>query len=670
MRILLLILLLALNASGATYWVDFDGGSDSNTGTSSASPWKHCRGDANATGVAGTGSLAAGDTVNFKGGVYYRGKISTYGGTSGSRITYQGNSAVHGWGTGKAIIDGTAAVSWSVCTANGTNATEVPNANFASMYYGALPGGADHLIPVLENNTYMDLATSSTNNPSGFNFDNTDYYNAISSGITTTSCTDAAYFTQSDSNYWVGAYIYWHVAGSVAASKITSFNPSTDTVGYGAGGAPYQDNNWDAKYHYQVVSSPRLITRAGQYAVDENRGLIFIWPATSASNVRVGSENGAFEIGGNEYVTIDGFETTGHYGGYAFGRIVRTTNSTGQNGVRILNCDFKNAANTLGNLPSGSTYIRGGGSELSYVSNCTYRFIHGRGAFVTGVLTAVKDCYFDTIDRTAVYTQNYSGEDNTDIEFSGNIVTNCYGVHMNGITGYGGGTNFCIRLVIRNNKIYNFIQRQGPGGITAQAFKDLEISGNLVEADQGMPIDGPSPGSTYVKIFNNTVVIPTATQGNASAGVIRIYNLTNNTMLYFSNNISAGLVIADEGSSSGISWQRVAHDNNIFTAYTSAQTALKGWTNGPNESTSTRSALFNLATGSDYSLKAGGPAIDTGANMTSAGLTTDANKVAWTLPYDMGAFQFASGGGGGGSSGATRAVMNGRMVLQGKVVVQ
>ena len=632
-------------ASAATYWVDFDGGSDASAGTSTGTAWKHCRGDANATGTAGTGSLAAGDTVNFKGGVYYRGKISIYGGSSGSRITYQGNALVHGWGTGKAIIDGSAAVSWSTATANGTNATEVPNANFANISYGTLPGSADHLIPVIENDVYLEMATSSTTNPSGFNFGNTDYYTAISSGISSTACTDAGYFTQADSNYWVGAYIYYHVAGSVGVTKITAFDPATDTVSYSSGGTPYQDGNWDNKYHYQIVSSERLITRAGQYAVNENRGLIFVWPNTSASNVRVGSENGAMEINSSEYVSIDGFVTTGHYGGFQTGRIIRTTNSTAQNGVRILNCDFKNAANSLSGQPSGSTYIRGAGSELSYVSNCTYRFIHGRGAFITGVLTAVKDCYFENIDGTAVYTQNYSTEENTDGEMSGNTITNCYGVHMNGLTVYGAssGVGIAKRWKVQRNKVYGFVQRQGPGGITAQGFNDLEISGNLIEADQGIPIDGPREGSTYVRIFNNTVVVPSDTQGNASAGWIRVYNLTNNTILDFRNNICHGLVIADIGSGSGISWPRVAHTYNVFTGLSPSQTA-PNWVLAASESTNTRAAAFTLASSRDYTPKAAGPLLNVGTNLSSF-YTVSLNGTTWADPWDIGAYEYQAGGG-------------------------
>jgi len=644
LRFIALLFLSAQLAGAATYYVDFAGGSDAAAGTSTGTAWKHCRGDANATGTAGTGSLAAGDTVNFKGGVRYYGLIYTYAGTLGSQLTYQGDAAAHGWGTGKAIIDGSAALSMTVCSANGTNAGQVPNANFANIYYATKPSSNDWRSPIIENDVLLDMATTSTGNPSGFFFANTDYFTAIISGITATACTDAAAFNQSDEYHWIGARIMYHVSGAIGGNQITGFNPSTDTVSYSSNGIPYLDSNWDGKYHYQIANSPRLITRAGQYAIDDLRNLIFVWPLADAAAVRIGQLIGAFEIGGNSYVTIDGFVTTGQYGtSYTTGRAIRSSNSTAVNGVVIANCDLKNAGDGESTQSSGTTYLRGAGTTLSYTSNCTYNFLHGRGAHITGVLTAVKDCYFENVDGTAVYTQNYSTEENTDGEFSGNTITNCYGVHMNGLTVYGGsgGAYYAKRWKVQRNKVYGFVQRQGPGGITAQGFWDLEISGNLIEADQGIPIDGPAAGSTYVRIFNNTVVVPGDTQGSASAGWIRVYNLTNNTLLDFRNNICHGLVIGDTDSSGPISWPRVAHSYNVFTGLSPSQTAPNGWAIAGTESTTTRSAAFTLASSRDYTPKAGGPLLNVGTNLSSF-FTLALNGTTWAEPWDVGAYEGAS----------------------------
>lgn len=77
----------------ATYFVDYSSGNDSNPGTSSSQPWRHCPGDSNATGTAGATTLQPGDSVRFRGGGVYVGTIS--GPKSG--VTYDGTS----WGDGR-----------------------------------------------------------------------------------------------------------------------------------------------------------------------------------------------------------------------------------------------------------------------------------------------------------------------------------------------------------------------------------------------------------------------------------------------------------------------------------------------------------------------------------------------------------------------------------------
>ena len=92
---------LAVNA-GNVYYVDFFGGVDTQAGSVSA-PWQHCPGDVY-TNVYH--ALNPGDTVIFKGGVFYTNSITNWwSGTPGNPITYDGNSAGT-FGTGAAILDG------------------------------------------------------------------------------------------------------------------------------------------------------------------------------------------------------------------------------------------------------------------------------------------------------------------------------------------------------------------------------------------------------------------------------------------------------------------------------------------------------------------------------------------------------------------------------------
>jgi len=106
--ILLASAVFAQSLGAATYYVDFATGSDANNGTSTATPFKRSPGDTSATGTAASTTLAAGDTVKFKGGVVYTNTADisiTTSGTAGNPITFDGNSAGD-WGTGRAIMDG------------------------------------------------------------------------------------------------------------------------------------------------------------------------------------------------------------------------------------------------------------------------------------------------------------------------------------------------------------------------------------------------------------------------------------------------------------------------------------------------------------------------------------------------------------------------------------
>ena len=89
-----------LASSGASYYVDFSAGADTNPGTAAA-PFQHCPGDDNATSAAADTTLAAGDTVIFKGGVTYAGAINC----RCDGVDYDGNSA-GAFGAGRAVISG------------------------------------------------------------------------------------------------------------------------------------------------------------------------------------------------------------------------------------------------------------------------------------------------------------------------------------------------------------------------------------------------------------------------------------------------------------------------------------------------------------------------------------------------------------------------------------
>src|SRR5262245_2261519 len=89
MKILVLTFLLALNASAATYYIDYASGSDSNSGLSKSAPWQRHPYMAK---FAGSYKHQAGDQFIFKGGVTWPNSCFTMqimaGGVSGSPDYY------------------------------------------------------------------------------------------------------------------------------------------------------------------------------------------------------------------------------------------------------------------------------------------------------------------------------------------------------------------------------------------------------------------------------------------------------------------------------------------------------------------------------------------------------------------------------------------------------
>jgi len=94
--------------TGNVWYVDYENGDDNAAGTSEGTAWKHVPGDDNAVGNPALATLQAGDTVKFKGGVIYNGRIDAdWSGTAGNEIIYiSGHLGATPWGTGRAVIDG------------------------------------------------------------------------------------------------------------------------------------------------------------------------------------------------------------------------------------------------------------------------------------------------------------------------------------------------------------------------------------------------------------------------------------------------------------------------------------------------------------------------------------------------------------------------------------
>ncbi len=100
--LVLFFILMKTSIYATTYYVDYANGSDSNNGTSKTTAFRHAPGDPSATGTAGGINLGAGDVIQFRAGIEYKGQIQTsWSGSSNNYIEYRGQ----GWGTGRATFN-------------------------------------------------------------------------------------------------------------------------------------------------------------------------------------------------------------------------------------------------------------------------------------------------------------------------------------------------------------------------------------------------------------------------------------------------------------------------------------------------------------------------------------------------------------------------------------
>ena len=140
---LILALLAALPAAGATYYVDFEAGADTADGLSPQTAFKHCPGDPQAADKAGAAALQPGDTVVFKGGAVYRGLVVVQAaGEEGRPIVFDGNTAGR-FGRGRAIVDGSEPLGgWKPCASPDDCGG---NPRWPDIYYTSAPAGLDAL---------------------------------------------------------------------------------------------------------------------------------------------------------------------------------------------------------------------------------------------------------------------------------------------------------------------------------------------------------------------------------------------------------------------------------------------------------------------------------------------------------------------------------------------
>jgi len=592
---------IALVGQSATYYVDFDGGVDSNSGTI-GSPWKHSPFDANATGNPASTTPAAGDTIQFKAGVRYKGSLLiNSSGTAGNPITYKGT----GWGTGKAILDGSVLFTntWTQCT---SSAQAYGNPNFANIWYAdVMFPGQTSFNTLIQSNQMLPFAQITTpEKPIYFDVVTTWGTEAIGN-VGQSTFTDTSIFTQTDVDFWRGAHLAIHKSpNSVSIKLIEGLNTATDTIT----NAAHSNTDFYSPTPFEILGHPLHITYAGEYAVITNR--MWMWPTNNSYpnnlQIYVGSLESGITIAGESYVTIDGFEITGYYGGLDVtysGGAIGNTGSGQYKGLNILNCDVRNCRS----MTQGGVIGLDNASDCLVMGNSLTDCLRSRGGIFHGTNIVVASNSWVRLGGTAIY---YAGVAEGIVR--SNYLFGIRGTHGNGISIYQDSRD-CI--VDRN------YLAECATPMTYENGSNYVFFNNFIDCTYG-GVDEWGGMRGYVYWVNNTLV---------NHGINFSLNAGRSTTVrvFFHNNLI-----------DGFSWQydsNVVRSHNIWLDYNRSYAAP---TMGPNESIVLDwSTIFASTNSTEWLLSAASVARGAGTNALPFGFTNDLpgyTRSAW----DMGAWGY------------------------------
>jgi parallel beta-helix repeat protein len=598
-------------ADAATYFVDFELGTDTNDGADRVRAWKHCPGDSNAGSVPAAILLQPGDSVRFKGGVAYGGAIKCSGrGSQESPIVYDGNLAGD-WGTGPAVIDGTESVTgWARCT---TEADVRGNTNWSFIHYADLQPAADiNSVNILEDG--VPLWAAQTPEPlDRFFWDNTqNYFEIPSSSITSTSLVDQVNLPAQPAGFWHGAYAaVWHQPNLVSLCQIQDYDATNALLRFSNMGTPYLDRS----SRYAIVNSISHISGPGQFALMPQAlgSRLFIWPRSPASpgdgKVRLSVRNFGFDINKQSHITIRGFRVIGQSGKGPRNGIGIGSASTGP---YVTNITIQ--GNTVAYTRSDGKGYGGinltSGVNCSIISNVVHEVQRHTGIFVTDS----KNCRVtaNTVSRPGYVGIWALGDSNLTI--SGNKVKGCLGTHANGISVY-------------------------------TQCRDVEISGNLIE-ESDLPLTLST--SDNLRVINNIVVGTSRSTKLLAvwAGVTGSLRILNNI---FIGSINHSAVYTGSGTLAEIEMRNNIVDgggggtrsHNIYVGLDWSQSSRYGWSLAEGEMIITNlNAIFRAPQNGDFRLQEGSSAINAGTNLpeviSDCAGTARPQGTAW----DIGAYEY------------------------------
>lgn len=555
--------------------MDFDGGSDTNAGTSATAAWKHAPGDPAATGVPQSIVLKPGVVVLFKGGVAYRGTINVpASGLSGSPITYKGD----GWGTGKAIIEGADPITnFTRCTSQSDCAG---NPNWANIYHAAITPAAylnsetDIRLNITQGNQIIIPAQvpQSTNRY----YQVTDnYYSVPVAQTTTTTITDPRLATLGGASL-VGSYVYiWANPNDIYFQKITGYNTTTNTITFAATSL-YTDK--DTKYAIANAANGAVFNQAGEYYYNGASKMLYVWPFSGtnlvgSNAITMAARTAGFDVNGQSNVTITGFLIEKQSGDqYAEGAGIHKGASAATSGITITNNEMA-LMQTNGYAAISLGYVTGVTVADNYIHDILgdmrgIQILNGSGA-------TISNNHLNNIARTGIY---FGGTKNSRI--IGNLMEASYSSHGNGISVYQNSAD----NEVANNKVIDSniaftMEMSSNMNVHNNVFDGSKRTGNVMSDWGGM--------SGTNRITNNTIV------GSYNGYSLHLASAATGGYVISNNIIDGG---GERGATS-------SYSKNVYTSLAWNQAAGYGWALVNGETIASASTVFNAPGTSDYSVK-------------------------------------------------------------------
>ncbi|THB72923.1 MAG: right-handed parallel beta-helix repeat-containing protein [Desulfobacteraceae bacterium] len=475
------IFILSLSqVSARTFFVDFDSGSDLNTGLGQATAWKHAPGDVNAVGTPAGTALLPGDQVLFKGGVIYRGSITIpASGSPDLPLVYKGD----GWGEEKAVIDGgDLLTAWQRVASAG----EVKgNPNWNQIYTTRIPvitraaiANLHETDPATGESAFLWNAQSPNPSNPYFYDDRQDFYPIAQTHLTRSSIVDPGVFFHPDPMHWTGAQlIVWCNPNVVVIVDIIEYIPAQNKVVFEElhASALYPDGRDQA---YAVFNAAQALDTPGEYVVNntpepDGSHKVYLWPRQTHQldqRVSCSVRSHGIDIGVHDHVTIEGFEIRKHSAdtireGGGIGTITGSQHQ--KTGLLIQNNLITH------NRQAGNSY---GGIYLSNVSdsritsntisdNPKHKGIFGAGLHQVIIENNVMIRPGSTC--LSLYTSTHT-------RLINNTIRQSYGSHANGITMY----LECDNILVAGNRVF-----ECASPLTFQDSGNIYVINNVIDGN-------------------------------------------------------------------------------------------------------------------------------------------------------------------------------------------